>query len=190
MTFWFQNALVGRGTRRYAPSMGFSNEDRPWFVVMTRPRMEAEAESNLLNQRFEVYLPQWVENKRRAGGMQRVVSAMFPRYLFVRPTREQQDISVIRSTRGVVQMVRFGLTAARMSDGLLNQIRSIEQRRFNPEANLKRFKAGDSVVVDEGPFAGVQAKVFSSADSRVVLLMDLLGRQQKVAVDEAQVKAL
>lgn len=157
---------------------------------MTRPRMEAEAESNLSNQSFEVYLPRWLENKRRAGGMQSVVSAMFPRYLFVRPTRDQQDLSVIRSTRGVVQMVRFGLTAAQISEELIDEIRAIEQRRFNPEADLSRFKTGDSVVVDEGPFAGVRAQVFASADSRVVLLMDLLGRQQKVAVDEVQIRAL
>ena len=75
---------------------------------MTKPRMEIEAKANLLQQGYEVYLPIWVDLLRRSNNWQKVQSAMFPRYLFVKPAYAEHAISPIRSTRGVSQLVRFG----------------------------------------------------------------------------------
>lgn len=151
-----------------------------WLVIMTKPRMENEAKEHLIRQMFEVYLPLWVDLKRRPGGWQRVQSAMFPRYLFVRPSCAEQSISPILSTRGVSQMVRFGMVPARASDGLIEEIRALESFHQSQDNELEPFKKGDQVRVLGGPFKGVDAEVFACDQQRVILLLQVLGKTQQL----------
>jgi len=154
-----------------------------WFVVMTRPKMECEAKEHLIRQGFEVYLPMWAELRRRSGGWHKVQSAMFPRYLFVRPGHVEQSVSPIRSTRGVSQLVRFGTEPALASDALIEGIRKLEVIRGSSSDALKPFKKGDQVQVTDGPFKGVPAEVLSSDQQRVILLIKVLGKTQQMEFD-------
>ena len=160
-----------------------------WLLVVSKPRMEAEAAIELRNQNYESYAPRWVEMKRRAGGWQRVESAMFPRYLFVRTTYPQQDLTPIRSTRGVQNLVRFGQATARVDDRLVQQIRQLESSRFKPDKELKPFKKGQQVQVLEGPFAGVSAQVFAVEERRVILLLELINQQQTLEFEAGNLVA-
>ena len=151
-----------------------------WLAVMTKPKMEAEAEVHLNRQNFEVYLPLWVDLKLRQGSWQKITGPMFPRYLFVRPTHNEQSISPIRSTRGVTQLVRFGVEPAWANDALIQDIRALENSRTQDGEKLKPFKKGDQVNILEGPFKGISAEVFSSDEKRVIVLLKVLGQMQKL----------
>ncbi len=161
-----------------------------WLVIMTKPRMENEAKEHLIRQVFEVYLPLWVDLKRRPGGWQKVQSAMFPRYLFVRPTCSEQSISPILSTRGVSQMVRFGMMPAWASDGLIEEIRALEAFLQSQNSELEPFKKGDRVMVLDGPFKGVDAEVFACDQQRVILLLQVLGKTQQLEFEAGLCQAL
>ena len=137
-----------------------------------------------------VYLPKWIEIKRRESGWQRVETAMFPRYLFVRQSYLSQDIGPIRSTYGVMHLVRFGSEIASVSDGLIEQIRSLEASQMGTQAELKPFQKGDRVKVTEGPFAGIEAEIFSVGQQRVVLLMQIINRVQQVEFEVNNVVAV
>jgi|MDTG01.5.fsa_nt_gb transcriptional antiterminator RfaH len=154
--------------------------DSDWLVVMTKPRMETEAKEHLAAQLIEVYLPLWKELKRRKGAWQTTISAMFPRYLFVRKSYRDQSLSSIRSTRGVSRLVHFGKDPAWASDKLINDIRNFEASQLNYLDQLKPFKKGDRVIVLDGPFKGVSAEVFSSDQERVLLMLQVLGDNQKI----------
>jgi transcriptional antiterminator RfaH len=156
------------------------NEKNGWLVVMTKPKMEIEAKAHLVRQGFEVYLPLWIDLRRRAGGWQRVQSAMFPRYLFVRLGYAEQSVTPIRSTRGVSQLVHFGMEPAWANEAMIDDIRTLEATRSNSNNQLKSFKKGDHVLIMEGPFQGVSAEVFSSDQQRVILLLQVLGKNQMV----------
>ena len=151
-----------------------------WLVVMTKPRMEIEAKAHLLRQGFEVYLPMWVDLRRRSNDWQKVESAMFPRYLFVKPAHAEHSISPIRSTRGVSQLVRFGVEPAWASDSLIKAIRQMEAERNDRSDTLKPFKPGDNVMIMTGPFKGVSAEVLSSDQQRVILMLQVLGKTQQL----------
>lgn len=151
-----------------------------WLVVMTKPRMETEAKKHLIRQGFEGYLPMWLERKRRPSGWLKVQSAMFPRYLFVRPSNSEQSISPIRSTRGISQLVRFGMEPAWASEVLIENIRAVEAARNNSRNELKPFKKGDQVMLLDGPFKGAPAEVLSSGQHRVILLLQVLGQAQQL----------
>lgn len=151
-----------------------------WLVAMTKPRMETEAKMHLEHQGFVVYLPIWAELKRRSNVWQKAHSPMFPRYLFVKTAYEDQSISPIRSTRGVSQLVRFGTEPVKASDRLVREIQSMEAAQNSGGEKLKPFKPGDEVIVVSGPFKGVSAKVLSSDQQRVILLLQLLGKTQQL----------
>jgi transcriptional antiterminator RfaH len=156
------------------------NQSLGWLVVMTKPKMEAEAKEHLIRQGFEAYLPLWVELKRRQGTWQEVQSPMFPRYLFVRPSYPEQSLAPIRSTRGVSQLVRFGMEPAWAGDDLISEIRQLERSRNEMRQGLTPFKKGDQVQVMDGPFKGVSAEVFSCGQQRVILLLQVLGKTQQL----------
>ena len=156
-----------------------------WFVAMSKSRDETLARQQLLNQGFDVYLPMYPRAVRRRERHLTEISPMFPCYLFVRPSREQQSIGSIRSTVGVQQLVRFGAEFAQAPESLVADIRAMEARlQGDPEP--MPFKAGDNVEITEGPFAGMTAKVFSCAESRVLLLFQLLGSEQTLGFSADQ----
>ncbi len=151
-----------------------------WLVVMSKPRAEFEARLQLENQGFDVYLPCRMGTARTQSAGQPV--ALFPRYLFVRLTAQAQSVMPIRSTRGVSQVVRFGPTMAWAPDRLIQNVRAFEHQ-LRQAGTPGRFKPGDQAEVLLGPFAGITADVVKSDDARVVLLLKVLGSQQKVVFD-------
>ncbi len=156
--------------------------DLGWFVIHTKPRQELIALENLVRQGFECYLPMMRVQKIRRGRAEVVSEPMFSRYLFIRLDRGDQgkSWSPIRSTVGVSQMVRFGNEPAQIQDGLIDLLKSSEERR--PVDDL--FQPGELVVLTEGPFAGIEAIYQSaSAEQRSLILIELLSKPVVMKVD-------
>lgn len=83
-----------------------------WCVARTKPRQEAVAQANLLRQGFQCYLPR-LKVLRRIRRQQVVrLEPMFRQYLFFRPRRDEQSITPVRSTLGVLGVVCFGIEPA------------------------------------------------------------------------------
>jgi len=85
----------------------------------------------------------------------------------------------------VQHLVRFGAEFAQAPETLVADIRGLEARlQCDPEP--MPFKVGDDVEITEGAFAGMTAKVFSCAESRVLLLFQLLGSRRKLGFSPDQ----
>jgi transcriptional antiterminator RfaH len=155
-----------------------------WYLVHTKPRKENVAEENLKRQGWEVYLPRLLRKRRRRGVWTDVVEPLFPRYLFIRLELGVDNIGPIRSTTGVSGLVRFSEEPAVVPSDIIDAL----MRTSDPTSRLHRidgpmFKPGDTVVIDQGPMADLRA-VFVAATSqeRVIVLLELLGRRNRVAV--------
>ena len=159
-----------------------------WFVAMTKPSREELARQQLANQGYEVYLPMCQQTVRRRGRHLTERAPMFPRYLFVRPCRAEQILSPIRSTVGVQQLVRFGMEFAQAPDSLVTEIKAMEIS-LQKDPNLSPFNVGDEVEIVDGPFAGVTAEVFACVETRVILLIQLLGSERKLSFSLNQCKS-
>lgn len=158
--------------------------DRVWHVVSCKPRQELIAEDHLRRQNFEVYLPRIATRQRRNGGWHESVQALFPRYLFVRVNRLHQAIAPIRSTRGVVGLVRFGGEPAEVPDEVIAAIHGREFEGTGLHSDpTRQFQRGERIVVLDGPLAGM-AGIFASDDGeqRAVILIELLGKTNWVRV--------
>ncbi|MET0105819.1 MAG: transcription termination/antitermination NusG family protein [Sedimenticola sp.] len=159
------------------------DRSRNWLVAMTKPKMENNARDHLVQQGFEVYLPLWVDSERRRNTWCHVEMPMFPRYLFVRPLYPEQSIAPIRSTRGISQLVRFGIKPAMAGEQLIIDIQKLEANRKEVAEQVVPFDKGQGVVVTAGPFQGVSAEVISCGQHRVILLMTVLGKSQQLEFD-------
>ncbi len=155
-----------------------------WYVIHTKPRQEDIACTNLENQGFEVYLPLLQGTKRLRGKWQEVVEPMFPRYLFIHLTMYVDNIAPVRSTRGVSNFVRFGELPTPLPDGFVEHLKELEDPRLGfIRKDPPPFKKGDKATIVDGPLAGLTGIVQArSGQERVILLLNMLGRPQKIVV--------
>ena len=92
--------------------------------------------------------------------------------------------SPIRSTFGVLNMVRFGGQPAIIPKQAIENIQQQEQLLLGEPSEYPDWKTGDRVQVIDGPFAGLNG-IFQKQNSqeRVIVLLNLLGQENSVAVD-------
>lgn len=156
-----------------------------WYVVYTKPRLEAVAVDNLQRQGFGVFFPRARQKKRKAGGMQLVVEPLFPRYLFVQLQAGVHDFAKLRSTKGCIDLVRFGGKATPVPSDLITLIASQldDESVMNLDARAPALAEGQEVRVEAGPFEGLVGRVaaLKSAD-RVLLLLNVLGAERPVEI--------
>lgn len=156
-----------------------------WYVVYTKPRKEAVAEENLKRQGYEAYLPLIEQPRRRRARWGVAIDPLFPRYLFIRLRAGVDSIGPIRYTTGVSGLVRFAEEPAVVEDHIIESLR----RRADGKTGLHypeapRFSPGDTVIIDAGPLAGVEAVfVAETGQERVAILLHMLGRENRATAE-------
>jgi transcriptional antiterminator RfaH len=155
-----------------------------WYVIQTKPRQESVAVENLKRQGYATYCPHMAQAKRRRQRWQKVIEPLFPRYLFIRLAEGIDNFAPIRSTIGVLNMVRFGGQPATIPQQVIDNIHKQEQILLAEPGEHPNWKAGDKVQVIDGPFAGLNG-IFQKQNSqeRVIILLNLLGLKNSVAVE-------
>ena len=154
-----------------------------WYAVYTQPRNEFLASEHLVRQGFEVVFPRYLKRRSHARRIEMTPSPLFPRYLFVSFDAGAAGWRVIRSTRGVLDLVRHGVDPVSIPDAIIDEIQS--RQDSNGMVVLARqlhLKRGAKIRIEDGPFAACEA-IFETQrdDKRVIALLSLLGR--KVVVD-------
>lgn len=158
-----------------------------WYLVHTKPRQEDIALVNLERQGYECYLPQMRIERVRRRKAEVATEPMFPRYLFIRLDSSDQgkSWSPIRSTQGVSQLVHFGARAAKVDDTLVDLLR--QRERALPTKAM--FHNGDSVIIADGPFAGIEA-IYQTADAdrRAFILLEILAKPVSMHIDAGRLR--
>ena len=146
-----------------------------WYLVFTKPRHETIAKLNLQYQGFHAYLPCLQQHKRKRNLYQIVNEPLFPRYLFINLSCGVDDWSKVRSTRGCISLVRFGLLPARVPDLLIEQLQKDESHRLaKAESNIPHFKPGDRVQILDGVLANYEGIVETqNSKERITLLLTI-----------------
>ena len=165
------------------------SDSRSWYLVYCKPRQETVARENLAHQGYATYLPFMRDARRRQGKRVSVIAPMFPRYLFIHLSSQTDNWGPIRSTLGVVSIVRFGREAARVPDSLVTALRSREDGQGLQILPVEEHKPGSRVRITQGSFAGYEG-IFQavSGRDRVTVLLDILGRNARTTVDSASIE--
>ncbi|MGB1309961.1 MAG: transcription/translation regulatory transformer protein RfaH [Leucothrix sp.] len=164
------------------------NKQKSWYALMSKPQKDAYAEEQLINQGYNTYRPLAMRERRRRGKLIKVTESLFPRYLFINLDAINDNWAPIQSTYGVSGLVKFGDLPLSVPDSLIDQLRQQENQFQEKAIDLDRFQQGDVVSIASGSFNGLNA-VFErySGEDRVILLMNILNEQTKVAVSTADV---
>jgi transcriptional antiterminator RfaH len=108
---------------------------------------------------------------------------LFPGYVFIHVDPGVQSVSPVRSTRGVLRLVRFGLRFASASEEIIERIRRNVIECSQRIALRHTLQKGDKIKVNGSGFNDIDA-VFSSVHGaeRVKILLNVLGREAEVSV--------
>jgi transcriptional antiterminator RfaH len=157
-----------------------------WYVIQAKPRQEAIACENLERQGIHCFYPRIRRRKGRQGKIIYLLEAYFSGYLFIRLDMALDDISPIRSTIGVAQLVKIGEGAVPVPNQVMQQL----FLRFDHEAvfdiTKTAFSKGQKINVDEGILSSTEAMFDSfKGKDRSYILMNILGRQTRVSTPTA-----
>lgn len=163
-----------------------------WLLVQSKPRAEALAQAHLRNQGFVCFAPRLKRSTPGPEGMRVRLEPLFPRYLFVQASAAQTDWSVVRSTRGVSALVRFGARLAVVPPAVVQallQWRSVAGSDLL-EPPVPHFRSGQRIRVTDGPLTGLVG-VFAArcGEERVRVLLEVLGQQAAVELHPAVLRA-
>jgi len=158
---------------------------RQWFAIQTIVGKEYSARQQFERQAFETYLPGILQRCSHAGKVRWQERPFFPGYLFLHLAPDEQRWTTIRSTRGAIGATRFGNYYPPAPDAVIRALQArqddsglITLPSSGPEAP---FQHGARLRVMGGPMSDIEA-IFQrmKGRDRVLVLMNLLGRQSKV----------
>ncbi|EHM51954.1 MAG: transcription/translation regulatory transformer protein RfaH [Yokenella regensburgei] len=146
-----------------------------WYLLYCKRGQLLRAQEHLERQAVHCLTPMITLEKIVRGKRTSVNEPLFPNYMFVEFDPEVIHTTTINATRGVSHFVRFGSQPATVPSAVIHQL------SVNPPEGIIDPDTpwpGDSVVITEGAFEGLQA-IFTEPDgeARSMLLLNLLNKQ-------------
>ena len=160
-----------------------------WFLAQLKPNSARIANVNLTRQGFETFLPMEAAPRPRKGKFETALQPLFPGYIFIAFDVSHGLWRAVKSTQGITRLIGFGEKPAPVPFGLVAELmlRCATNKETGPALPLI---SGDQVVVIAGPFEGIVAEIETMApDKRVWVLMDIIGKQTRVAIHPKQLRA-
>ncbi len=181
-----------------------------WYVLHTYSGMENRVKQNLENRVkalnmedfiFEAVVPTEETVEIRNGARKTVTRTSHPGYVLVRMELTDDSWSAVRHTPSVTGFVGYGnnpvpldleevvkmlspaaiAKAAAASGGQTTRRKKVE---------VADFEVGDSVMVVDGPFAGVHASIteINAHSQKVKVMVDFMGRETPIELNFGQVQ--
>ena len=174
-------------------------EGADWFFVHTYSGYENKVK-NYLDQRietmgmhdkiFQVIVPTEEEVEIRDGQKRSTRKRVFPGYILVQLTLDEESWYVVRNTPGVTGFVGTGTRPVSLSE---EEVDTILDRMEEEQPRIKvSFRIGETVRITEGPFADFMAVVDNLYPERgkVRVLVSFFGRETPVEMDFLQVEQI
>lgn len=159
-----------------------------WLLAQLKPNHARIADRNLKQQGFQTFLPMEEGTRRQQGRFVTAPRPLFPGYIFVALNTAIGGWRAINSTNGITRLVSFGQEPALVPREIIAQL----MQRCDLKGLLRAprlLHPGDQVRLGTGPFADFIARVENIApDQRVWVLLDLMGRQTRMAVAPEQLR--
>lgn len=160
-----------------------------WYVVQTLPRRELGAELQLINQRFRVFLPQFVKTVRHARKLRTVRAPLFTRYMFVLLDPDRHRWRAVNGTFGVSSLLTSNGRPEPVPHGVVEALLAMTD-----DSGLVRLgdglQLGQTVRVVAGPFADAIGRLERLDDNgRVRVLLEIMGGTVPVRLDRSSLVA-
>ncbi|GAB1416559.1 hypothetical protein MASR2M117_19650 [Paludibacter sp.] len=152
---------------------------KKWYVLYTSPRAEKQVLQRLLDENIESFLPLHLSPRRWSDRIKLVETPLFSSYIFVY-TIHHRLFDLVRLP-GISRVIYFEGKPAVIRE---REIKAI--RQFLEIANGKAYKIelDDEVRVSVGALKNTVGKVIKIKKKYAVLLLNELGLQAQVRLDE------
>ncbi len=174
-------------------------ESAHWYVVHTysgheskvavtlKERVVASGHSDKV---FKIFVPHQQKIVVSEGKKRSVDEKLFPGYLMILMTMDDESWYIVRSTPGVTGFVGMGSEPTPLPESevrTLMKFAKMEAPKFEA-----KFRVGDSVKVNDGPFKDFLGKVdeVNEEQGKVRVLVSVFGRETPLELDFAQVSQL
>lgn len=147
----------------------------PWKVIYVSSRAEKKVAERLREKGIECYVPMKKEMKQWSDRKKMVESPLITGYVFVRPMAQQRDL--VLQQQGVLNFVRYNGGDASVRELEIEALKSIEKKGYFVEVRFgDTYQKGDSVVIQHGPFKGLNGYVNSLAnENRYSVCIESIG---------------
>jgi transcription termination/antitermination protein NusG len=187
-----------------------SSKPGDWYVVHTYSGMENRVLQNLENRVsslnmedyiFEIVVPTEEVTEIRNGQRKQVKRTVLPGYVLVRMDLTDESWSTVRHTPSVTGFVGHSNSPVPLS---LDEVEKMlapavvaaataggeGPTRRKKKVEVADFAVGDSVMVVDGPFAGVHATIteINVNNQRLKALVEILGRETPVDLTFPQIQ--
>jgi len=170
-----------------------------WYVVHTYSGHEIKVSKTLkqrvevggfTNRIFKLYIPQQQKIVVSEGKKRSVEEKLFPGYMMVLMSMDDDSWHIVRSTPGVTGFVGMGSTPTPLLDKEIKDLMKFT-RMEAPKFEAK-YTVGDSVKVNAGPFKDFLGKVdeVNEDQGKVKVLVSVFGRETPLELDFAQVNRI
>ena len=181
-----------------------------WYVIHTYSGMENRVKQNLDNRVktlgmedyiFEAVVPTEEVIETRNGARKSVTRTVLPGYVLVRMDLTDASWAAVRHTPSVTGFVAHANAPVPLSLDEVEKMlapsalakaaaASVGTKRSAKKIEIADFKVGDSVMVVQGPFAGVHATIteINANSQRLKALVEILGRETPVDLTLGQIQ--
>ena len=157
-----------------------------WYVVYTKPKWEKKVAERLNEIGVVTYCPlvsktsQWSDRKKT------ISVPLFHSYIFVQ--LEDKDRNRVFEIPGAVRYLFWLGKPAVVKDSEIEAIQDWLSAPASYEVSLDKWKKGDKIVLESGPFVSQSAVIEEVKQNHYILILESLGcmlRVDKVAKKEA-----
>lgn len=163
-----------------------------WYLLYCKRGDQKRAQQHLENQGVECFYPQIEVEKVVRGKEKQVKEPLFPSYIFVRFDYEQgPSFTTVRSTRGVVDFIKFGTRPHEVQGDLVFELKEFEKcYSIETEDCCVEFESGQVVKIQSGQFAGVEA-IFDQKDgeARSIMLVKMISHVVPISIENEALQA-
>jgi transcription termination/antitermination protein NusG len=178
-----------------------------WYVVHSyagyenRVRTNLESRTQSLNMEdfiFQIEVPTHEVTEVKSGKRQQVQEKVLPGYILVRMDLTDESWAAVRNTPGVTGFVGLSSRPSPLSlDEVASLLAPVPEEKAAKKAEAARaaavdFEIGQSVTVNEGPFATLPATVneINSDTQKLKVLVSIFGRETPVELSFDQVSKI
>jgi len=170
-----------------------------WYVVHTysghenkvalslKDRVEAAGHTDKV---FKIFLPHQQKIVVSEGKKRSVDEKLFPGYLVVLMIMSDDSWYIVRSTPGVTGFVGMGSTPTPLPESEVQTL--MKFAKMDAPKFEAKFRVGDSVKVNDGPFKDFLGKVdeVNEEQGKVKVLVSVFGRETPLELSFTQVSQL
>lgn len=154
---------------------------KKWYPLYTKPRHEIKALEQIQEIGIEVFLPTIVVLRQWSDRKKKVTEALFKSYIFINATEKERNFAL--TCDAVLKSITFDGKVATIP---AIEIESLKTMLKTPEKIqvVNGVTKGKIVLIESGPFAGVEGFVnsISKDESTLSLSIELLNRTVKVVI--------